>query len=59
MNQHATAIAEALEHAERTLRKHHRALVKLHAALAEGAKAHGDPVMAALAAAPKNPPDND
>lgn len=58
MNEHALKIAEALADVEQTLRAHHRAVVKLHKALAEGASAHDDPDIVAMAAAPKNPPDN-
>lgn len=59
MNEHAQKIAEALAEVEQTLRAHHRAVVKLHKALADGASAHSDPDVVALAAAPKDPPPNE
>lgn len=59
MNEHAQRIAEALEKVEQTHRAHGRAIAELHRALAALASEHGDDDLRALAAAPKNPPDND
>lgn len=59
MNETAKRIAEALEKVEQTHRRHGRAVAELHRALAQAALEHGDDDTRALAAAPKNPPDND
>ena len=58
MNEHAKRIVEALEKVEQTHRAHGRAIAELHRALAQAALEHDDDTRA-LAAAPKNPPDND
>lgn len=59
MNEYAKCIAEALEKVEQTHRAHGRAVAELHRALARAALEHGDDDLAALAAAPKVPPEND
>lgn len=70
--EHADRVRECLDaveatsraHHEATNRAHHRAIRKLHKALADYATEHGADAgiggeNIALAAAPKNPPDND
>jgi hypothetical protein len=63
-NEHANKVRECLANVEATNRAHHKAIRKLHKALAAYAAEHGaeagigeDNIV--LAAAPKNPPDND
>lgn len=62
--EHADRVRECLDVVEATNRAHHRAVRRLHKALAAYATEHGadaeigdDNIV--LAAAPKNPPDND
>lgn len=61
--EHADNVRECLAAVESTNRAHHRAVVMLHCALAAFASEHGAAAgigdeNIALAAAPKNPPDN-
>lgn len=62
--EHADKVRECLNSVEATSRVHHRAVRKLHKALAAYATEHGAQAgigeeNIVLAAAPKNPPDND
>ena len=62
--EHADRVRECLAAAESTNRAHHKAVRKLHNALAAYAAEHGAEAgigdeIVVLAAAPKNPPDND
>jgi len=61
--EHADRVRKCLEAVETTNRAHHRAILRLHKALAGYATEHGAAAgigdeNIVLAAAPKNPPDN-
>lgn len=63
MDELAKLIAEALAKVEQTHRTHGRAVAEMHKLLAEATRIHGAAIglgdgVIALAAAPKNEPDN-